>query len=265
MRLTYRLPCWILSFLGFFLICSSRYVTAAVLEDRYPGLSMGMLKSAILMPMEEDTLLAAGGGIVISEADLSRIIRKEEPHLRRQAEKNQLYLLEQAAASQVLLEEARKAGIPLGDGDTDKAIEVYLEGKVEAPSVSDEEAFTYYQNSREVIGDVAFEDVAEEVREYLIQEKKQVNIRNYVSSLGNEIPLHINEKWVERNSRPTLDNRLDQARQSGKPTLAEFGAANCTACEMMEPILANMRKEYPESLNIVPVHVLEEHFFSLPV
>lgn len=263
MLVRYRFSCRVLSFFWILSILSFRNApAAALLEERYPGLSMGMLKSAILMPMDANTLLAAGEGIVISEADLMKIIRKEEPRFRLQAEKNQVYLLERAAADRLLLEQAKKAGIPLGDGDRDKAIEAFLDGRIKPPDVSDEEAFAYYLDSKEVIGDIPFEDVAQEVREYLAQEKRQEGIRNYISGLGNEIPLHVNEGWVESNSHPALDNPLDRARRSGKPTLAEFGASNCTACEMMEPILENLRKEYPRSLNIVPVHVLEEHFLA---
>jgi thiol-disulfide isomerase/thioredoxin len=54
------------------------------------------------------------------------------------------------------------------------------------------------------------------------------------------------------------DNPVDRARRSGKPTLVEFGAAGCVPCDMMQPILDNLRKDFGDRLNVVFVHVGEE-------
>jgi len=36
--------------------------------------------------------------------------------------------------------------------------------------------------------------------------------------------------------------------------MAEFGATGCVPCDMMQPILNTLRKEFPEKLNVVFVH-----------
>ena len=51
---------------------------------------------------------------------------------------------------------------------------------------------------------------------------------------------------------------MDRARMSGKPTMAEFGASGCVPCDMMQPILDNLRKKFPDRLNVVFVHVRED-------
>jgi thioredoxin 1 len=49
---------------------------------------------------------------------------------------------------------------------------------------------------------------------------------------------------------------------SGKPTMVEFGATGCVPCDMMQPILDNLRKDYPDQLNVVFVHVGEEQVLA---
>jgi thiol-disulfide isomerase/thioredoxin len=58
------------------------------------------------------------------------------------------------------------------------------------------------------------------------------------------------------------DNPVDRARRSGKPTIVEFGAKGCIPCDMMQPILDKLRKDYPQKLNVVFVHVGEEQILS---
>ena len=67
----------------------------------------------------------------------------------------------------------------------------------------------------------------------------------------------LNEDWVKNQARLALDNPVDKARMSGKPSMIEFGSTGCVPCEMMQPILENLRKKYPDKLNVVFVHVGE--------
>ena len=44
--------------------------------------------------------------------------------------------------------------------------------------------------------------------------------------------------------------------------MVEFGATGCIPCDMMQPILDNLRKKYPDKLNVVFVHVREEQILG---
>jgi len=178
---------------------------ASALEDRFPGLANGVLKSATLEPMDENTLLVADGGIIVRQTDLQRLIEQEDPHLRIKAEKNQFLLLEREATDRIVFTEAQKAGFSTKNGDTEDAIQRYLDTKAAGASVSDEEALAFYQHSKEIVGEVPFELVRDDIREYLLQEAKQIEIRNYIKKLGKPKRLRVNEKWVEVNSQLTLD------------------------------------------------------------
>jgi thioredoxin 1 len=59
-----------------------------------------------------------------------------------------------------------------------------------------------------------------------------------------------------------LKEMVEKARMSGKPTMVEFGATGCIPCEMMQPILDNIRKKYPDKLNVVLVHVRENQILG---
>jgi len=61
-----------------------------------------------------------------------------------------------------------------------------------------------------------------------------------------------NKNYLQRQS-------VDRARSSGKPTLVEFGATGCVPCDMMQPVLENLRKKYQKA-QYVFVHVGENRF-----
>jgi thioredoxin 1 len=248
----------------FLLLAATAICQAApeLVQGRYPGLSTGLLRLAFLEPMDEETLFAADGGIIIRTSDMEQIINGEEPQIKVNADKNRFYILEQAASDRLLLSQAIKSGIPFEDRDADKAIQTFLDGKLAAPYVSEEEILAYYHEAKDIIGKTPIEDVRNELEAYLLQEKKQAEIRDYIAGLGYTIRLRVNEKWLDKNARIALENPVDRARGSGKPILAEFSAENCTACDMMELVLSEIQREYGGAMTIVPINVVEDYFLA---
>ncbi len=234
-----------------------RAFAAATLETGYPGLASGMLKSAVLTPLDVDTLLTADG-VTIERAKLLAGIQNQVPKLRTQLEKNLLFVLEQEATRQILLDEARKTGIIVNAPDDSRPIQTLLERQTGTLSVSDAEARAFYDANREMVGNAPFEQVVASIRQYLLQDKKQRAVADYIEGLAQSRDLRINEKWAQEQSLLAMDNPVDKARHSGKPTMVEFGAAGCVPCDMMQPILDHLRKNYSNKLNVVFVHVGEE-------
>jgi thiol-disulfide isomerase/thioredoxin len=234
---------------------------AATLETRYPGLATGMLKSAILAPLEKDTLLVTDG-VTITRSQLLEGIKNQDSKVRGQLEKNLFFLLEQEAVRQVLLNEAKKAGIPADGSNDNQVIQALFEQKTKSLSVSEQEAREFHKANKEMVGGAPFEQVADSIRQYLLQEKRQQAVLAYIDSLGSTEGLRINEKWVAAQSQQALDNPVDKARHSGKATMVEFGANGCVPCDMMQPILDKLRKDYPQQLNVVFVHVGEEQVLA---
>ncbi len=59
-----------------------------------------------------------------------------------------------------------------------------------------------------------------------------------------------------------MDNPLDKARTSGKPTMVDFGSTGCTPCEMMVPVLKALETEYAGKANVLFVHVGENQVLA---
>jgi thioredoxin 1 len=59
-----------------------------------------------------------------------------------------------------------------------------------------------------------------------------------------------------------MANPVDQALDSGKPTLADFGAEWCGPCRMMKPILEQLEKDYAGKLNVVLVDADKEQVLA---
>ena len=230
-------------------------------ETKYPGLASGLLGSARLEPMDAAVLLVADG-LKIDRAELTGMVEKQEPKLRRQLEKNLFFLLEQEATVRILLKEAERAGVSFKDGDKNRAIQTFFDRKSASVSVSSDEARAFYKANKEAVGSSPFEQVEGEIRQYLLQNKKQEVVASYIASLKDSLHIRVNEKWVESQSRSAMDNIVDKARNSKKPTMVEFGATGCVPCDMMQPILDKLRKKYPGRLNVVFVHVGEEQVLA---
>jgi len=251
---------WALFFLALF-VGTAQASQPLKAKDKYPDLELGILGSAQLEPLDEKTLLIADG-IKVTEAELMETVNTQEPKLRKQLEKNLLFLLVEETTRRVLMNEAKKAGISNHSGDESRVIQELFARKSAGISVSDEEIKGFYQANREMVGGTPFEQIKEPIRQYLLQDKKQRVIASYVSTLTDSVRLRINQAWMEAQSRLALDNPVDKARRSGRPTMVEFGAKGCIPCDMMQPILDNLRKKYPGQLNVVFIHVGNEQILA---
>jgi thiol-disulfide isomerase/thioredoxin len=58
------------------------------------------------------------------------------------------------------------------------------------------------------------------------------------------------------------DNPVSMARRSGKPTMVEFGTTGRAPCDMMQPTLDKLPKDYPRQLNVVLDHVGEDQILA---
>jgi thiol-disulfide isomerase/thioredoxin len=247
--------------LFFFLAGPAIGAEVDTLESGYPEFAQGFFKSAKLETMDDDTLLKADG-FTISRSEIAGAIKDQDPQLRQQLEKNLIFVLEQETVRRVLLNEAQKAGIPNVEKDDNQAIQALFEQKTRGVTVSEKEAESFYQANKEMVGEVPFEQVAEGIRQYMLQDKKQQAVVDYIDGLSNSVQLRVNEKWIEAQSLLAADNPVDKARRSGKPAMVEFGATGCVPCDMMQPILDKLKKDYPEKLNVVFIHVGEEQILA---
>ena len=226
-------------------------------EQAYPFLASTILKSAKILNMEKGLLLTLDG-MEIPESHLTEIVGKAEPSIRPELRKNLFFLLEQETMKKILVREAKHSGISLQGLSDEQAIQAYLNHLVRGVTVSDMEVKAFYEENKELVGGAPFEQVKEAVHQVLLEQKKARAVDNHIRDLVRRADIIINEEWVKDQYALATDNPVDKARLSGKPTMVEFGATGCIPCDMMQPILDKLRKDYPDTLNVVFVHVREK-------
>lgn len=232
-------------------------------EHLYPNLVSGALTYGVVRELPEGILLKAGN-LVISSKELTEEIETSEESIRPQLAKNGVFLLEQIATFKLLLLEAQMQEAPNNPPEKEPGtvIQKYLQKLTETIKVSDAEVLDFYNHNKEMIGGAALPLVKAQIEQFLLQQKQQDFLADHIQTIGQRIPIEISDSWLKVQAPLTLDNPLDKARASGKPTLAELGASGCIPCDMMQPILEALRTKYAEKLNILFVHVGQERILG---
>ncbi|MFO7687174.1 MAG: thioredoxin domain-containing protein [Desulfobacterales bacterium] len=229
----------------------------ATVEKRFPGLASGVLRSARLVEMPATVLLKTEG-IEIKAAEIEQLLQQAGPELQPQLEKNRFYVLEQQASQRIIVREARAVPGTPADLPDDQAVQRLFGQLTAKAAVSEAEARAFYDANKEMVGGTPYEQVAEAIKQLLLQNKQSDAVQEYLVALEKRLSIQVNEQWVKAQYAPARHNPVDRARASGKPSLIEFGASGCVPCDMMQPILDKLRKEFPARLNVVFVHVGEE-------
>ena len=231
--------------------------TSSTVDESFPGLSSGILRSAFVAELPAKVLLKTDG-IEISAAEIDQMLQQAQPELRPQLEKNRFYLLEQEAARRVIVREARaSSGLPANVSDGEAIQRLFNQVAAKA-SVPESEARAFFDANKQLFSGDAYEVVADTIRQVLLENKKEEAIQEYIRSLEKRLAMQVNAEWVKAQYASARDNPVDRARTSGKPSLIEFGASGCVPCDMMQPILDKLRKTHADRLNVVFVHVGQE-------
>jgi thiol-disulfide isomerase/thioredoxin len=259
---------WTLTALAGLLIGLSALATAArtahaqTVQDLYPLLSDRFIKTATLTALGDDLILKTDTGIVLTQTRMEKTLDQHDPRLKNQLENNLIFLAEQEILTLILEDEVKKSSMADGSAVTQEQIAAFLQSKVANQTVSDKEAKTFYDENKEMVGGMPFDQVEDSIKQFLLDNKQQTAVRTYIHDLGQRHQIRIDEKWLDTQYKRMTDNPVDKARLSGKPTMVEFGATGCVPCDMMQPILDKLTKKFPDTLNIVFIHVHEHQVLS---
>jgi thioredoxin 1 len=256
-----------LSVAAFFLICVFVFVgcsedsKVAIVEETYPGLSLGMLKNAKLTKMKPETLAEASGAQITS-AELQSMLGELPPEFLPQLKKNLIFLLEQRVAKTVLIQEAKSAGVPTEGAADEDIIQALALHVTKSATVPEEDIQKFFDANKAMIGETPYEEAKEPIQAMLLQEKQQEALNTYLEQLERRVDIRVNRDWFEEQSRLTRDNPVDKVRSSGKPSVIQFDAATSPPGEMMQPLLESLQKKYPDTLNVVFVNLGEEQILG---
>ena len=235
------------------------------LERSYLGLSGGPLRQAKLVSLSSGTLLRAGAGVVTAAQGVGQIARADE-QIRTQLDQNRFYVLEQLGVRALLLGEAQEWAQTQQMNTTEETpaslIETYVQSIAAQVRVSEEEIRAFFEENKNMFGGASFEQVAPMLRPYVLSQKQDEAVAAHVNAVSQRHSVELAAQWVETQAPASLDNVVDKARRSGKATLVEFGAQGCGPCDMMTPILEELRQEYTDRCNILFVPVREQQILA---
>lgn len=226
----------------------------------YPELASNALLEAKVVALPEGVLIRAGE-ITITQKDLDAEIAKTPENFREQVKASPFFLVEAMATGKIMTAEAKAWAkkTERKDDETDQQIiNAYLQNLTDKLSVSDDEAKTFFDQNTELMGTATYDQIKDQIKEYLLDQKRQDTINAHIKSVGTRTVVEVDKDWAAKQYASEMKNPINIARKSGKPTLVDFGADGCKPCEMMAPILDELREEYSEKLNIVFIQVEKE-------
>ena len=235
-------------------------------SDAYPNLTSGALSFAFLKDLPDNILLKADG-IEITSESIAKIIGSQPEQARGELESNAFFVLEQEAANHLLLNLAGKTmSQSLKDISNQKdadIIQQFFEKQVfKNIEVTGEELKAFYENNKDICGGATLDQVGAALKEYLVAQKKQQMASEYIHALGKKVSIQVSQAWVKKHAALALDNPVDKARQSKKPSLVDFGATGCRPCDMMAPVLETLRKKHEGKLNVIFIHVRRQQILT---
>lgn len=259
----------VLQILALFGIAASAVAVAASdapakhIDELYPGLTSGALSMATPGELPEGVLLKTKD-LELTSAELDEELAKAPMDVAEQLKKNKLLVLENMATRKLLLQSAQgeKEGVAAGEVSEKDLIQRYLDTVAAGVQVSDDEVAQFYAENKDMCGGASLEQVQDQLKQYVLGEKKQEAVTEHIRTFGERIPIVVAANWVEEEAKLALDNPVDKARASGKPSLVDFGSTGCRPCEMMAPILETLKTKYEGKANILFVHVREEQVLA---
>ena len=231
----------------------------------YPSLASAALVHARLAKLPEGILLQANK-VTVTQKDIDADIAKAPEAMREQLRKNAFFMLEQMATRQLLLREARaaatKAGKDASKLSEQELLKAYFDKLTADVKVSDAEVAAFYEKNKDMVGGQKLEDVKDAISKYLRQQKQQKLVDKHIQTLGQRVDIQVAASWLKRQAELAMDNPVDKVRNSGKPSLVDFGSKGCRPCDMLAPILKTLEKKYEGKANVIFVSVREEQILA---
>ncbi|MHB0946487.1 MAG: thioredoxin family protein [Sedimentisphaerales bacterium] len=253
------------------IVCMASVVLAAepnaiTLNEKYPGLTSGCLAYAKLAKLPAGVLVKSAD-VNVSVVEVAGEIAKAPENVQGQLKKNELFLVEQIFTGRILLAVAKKDAADSNRADLagkpdSEVIQAYFEKIVKSITVTDAEIKQFYDENKDACGGAALDTMKDQIKQYVLSQKQQKVVTEYIKTLGQKLPIEISSVWAEAQAVSAKDNPVDKARASGKPSVIDFGSTGCKPCDMMAPILVTLKEKYAGKANVLFVHVKEEEILA---
>jgi len=220
-------------------------------------------------PKEKSTvILATVNGRAMTLEDLGRELKGLTPEYRALLEEDKEEFLNQLIVRELLLQEAQRQGLEQEKEiqehiaqDKDKRAEILIGEMTDRMAkdieISQEELRALHQELKAEIPDKSFQEVKQQLRIYLRQQKTRERLEAVIEELRRTAEITRNQEWLKAQRALRMKNPLDAALQTGKPVLADFGKGLCIPCKEMKPILDELTVEYRGRASILIIEIDE--------
>ena len=207
--------------------------------------------------------LARVNGNAITEEYLNERFEQLPEQYKSMYQKDKPGFLEQLITEELLRQEAVKLGFVGENGawlegqQRTIILQQVIEHACREVSVTDEEMKQFYDLERDQMEGMEFDEIKTRIREYLLAQKRNQTMNSFVEGLYAHASIVRNEKWIKKQIKSAVENPLDSALASGKPTIVDFGASTCVPCKMMKPIVEELQDEYRGRANILLIEIYD--------
>ncbi len=208
----------------------------------------------------------------ISVDQFNKELAKVEPALIREMVREEPNnLLERMVMKTLLLQEAKKQGVPApvktykdaaaNPLPPDESMISELIGKKfpSPPEVTREEVEGFYKMYKNRMEGKPLKEVAPAIEQYIREAKQQQALGEFLEDLRKKAKVDIDQAQLQKVAvKPpemNSEDELKQALTSGKPVLVDFGANSCLPCRQLRPVLKEISAEYSEKAKILVIDV----------
>lgn len=234
-------------------------------EQLYPNLATSVLTYAKVGTLPKDILLKTDG-IEIGKKDIDGIIVQQPEQSWKELQKNAFFVLEQEATGKLLLkiakQELSKQNKDIAAIPDNELVKTLFDNLVKDINVTNQDIETFYKENESVFCGTPLDSVRKQIVSYVLQDKQQRFVDQYIQTLGQKIEIIVSDSWTKQKAANAKDNLLDKARASGKPTLAIFSAASCCGPDKMIPIKEALLKKYDTKINILYIEPRKEQILA---
>jgi thioredoxin 1 len=238
---------------------------AKTVEQLYPNLAAGILTYAKAGTLQDGVLLKTSD-IQIAQSDIDAVIAKQPPQFQQELRQNAFFVLEQEATGKLLKKLAKESlssqNKDVNSMDDNQLVNTFFEEITKDVNVADGDIEKFYKENESIFCGTPLEKVRGQIGSFVLQDKKQKSVDEYVKTVGQRIDIQVSDSWTKQQAEFAKDNPLDKARANGKVTLAVFSAKSCCGPDKMLPVINTIRAKYNDKANIVYIEPQKEQILS---
>ena len=234
---------------------------AKTIDEMYPTLATDGLRFAVPADLSDGVILESGE-LKIKPNDLNEQIRLAPEEFWPQMKRNLFFVLETYVGALLLQYEAEEwvaqnPNINVKPDDEELILKflAYLTNDV---TVSDDDVNASLEAEKKAHPDVDFEKVKDQFKKLMLDQMVADARRDYISGIGKRYVIKVDQKWLAKQHSAAMDNPIDRARKSGKPTVVSFDSETSEPSKKMKPVFEAVAKDYSNKANIVLIKIEKE-------